>query len=607
MKTYFMFFVSVFFALNVSAQSQRGLAVKELAKDGGSIGRQYAVMIAIERYVEWLPLRNPVKDAREIASILKARYEIDELIELYDESATKAGIIKALAALVERTKPEDSVFIFYAGHGHLDATSDTGFWIPQDAGSDRLTQSNWLPNTQIRGFIRNLKARHVLLVSDSCFSGDLLNVSRSLQPEIDDTYFKNAYKRVSRQVLSSGASETVPDDSPFTRQLKLALEGNKSAYLDPLMIFAEVRHGVRDTTPLFGPLNDSGHQEGGSFLFFLKDPLYADVIPRPEPSGDIARAGSGRATLAISSVPTGAEVTINGKVVGKTPYLTTEAPAGVPLKIEARAKNQFATMDIFLKAGETRDVDIALQVLTGHLFVELEGAGYIALDGGQYKPFEGGLLRDIPTGPHLLEGVSGDAYWRERIAVISGEVQRVKPAMKQAAIVVLPKDAPGDMRFSVDQREYAAADRSIVLAGEHEVLLLHPDYERGSMSIKVEAGKIYVLDLSLFALSNRGRLAAVKKDREALLERKKALGHPALRIVETIAGGTLTLGGAAIIFGTSSGGEVDIPTVVVGGLGILLGLPLTLDGSIGSAKISNLQRSLDRVDEEIAKLQTVSR
>ena len=127
--------------------------------------------------------------------------------------------------------------------------SDTGFWIPVDGGKDIYTQENWLPNNQIRGFIKKMKARHIALVSDSCFSGGILNPSRGMISEIKDDYFKKAYTRVSRQVLTSRASETVPDVSLFAQQLKLALEGNSRPYLDPLMLYNEIRLGVPGTTP----------------------------------------------------------------------------------------------------------------------------------------------------------------------------------------------------------------------------------------------------------------------------------------------------------------------------------------------------------------------
>jgi hypothetical protein len=254
------------------AADTRGLqiVVSKLAGPSAVIGKQYAVLIAIDKYRNWGALRNPVADANDIKDILSRRYFISDFMELYDEDATKAGIMKLFDRLITTTQPEDSVLIFYAGHGQLDKISNTGFWIPVDGGLDRFEQTNWLPNSQIRGLISNMKARHVALLADSCFSGDILNPTRGAAPEITNEYFKNAYSRVSRQVVTSGASEAVPDESSFARQLKLALEGNTSPYLDPLMLYNQIRLGVRDTTPLFGDLRDSGHQEGASFLLFLK-------------------------------------------------------------------------------------------------------------------------------------------------------------------------------------------------------------------------------------------------------------------------------------------------------------------------------------------------
>ena len=100
------------------------------------------VLIAIDKYSQWLPLKNPVKDAQELKDIITCRYYIDEVLELYDEHATKAEISRLFARLIEETKPEDSVFIFYAGHGHLDKLSDNGFWIPVDGGTDKLAHEN---------------------------------------------------------------------------------------------------------------------------------------------------------------------------------------------------------------------------------------------------------------------------------------------------------------------------------------------------------------------------------------------------------------------------------------------------------------------------------
>lgn len=131
-------------AAPLSGQDRRGLevTVKNLSGEHAAVGRQIAVLIAVDKYREWQPLKNPVKDAREIRAILEKRYWIDEFEELYDEDATKAGLLRLFDRLVSMTKPEDSVFIYYVGHGQMDTISDTGFWIPVDAGTYKYEQKN---------------------------------------------------------------------------------------------------------------------------------------------------------------------------------------------------------------------------------------------------------------------------------------------------------------------------------------------------------------------------------------------------------------------------------------------------------------------------------
>ncbi len=306
MKRLFVLVLLSLFGLRLFAQNEdlRGLkiVVRQLEGETAVAGRQYAVLIAVDKYQTWMALRNPVEDAKAIKDILVRKYFITDFIELYNQDATKAGIIKLFNKLINDIKPEDSVLIFYAGHGYLDKSSNTGFWIPVDGGTDIYQQANWLPNAQIRGFISNMLARHVALIADSCFSGDILNPTRGLAPTITSEYFKNAYARISRQVLTSGASESVPDESQFTRQLKLALEGNTSPYLDPLMLYNQIRLGVTQTTPLFGDLKDSGHQEGSSFLLFLKSP------------SDQAAPTEGAASSALGPKATFSLEKVSGKV-----------------------------------------------------------------------------------------------------------------------------------------------------------------------------------------------------------------------------------------------------------------------------------------------------
>jgi voltage-gated potassium channel Kch len=259
-------------SMALAQEGDRGLSVvaRQVTESNNfNIGRQYAVVIGIDRYSEWQPLSQARAEAESIRNILMQQYYMDEIIELYDEDASAENIMTLFSSrLKEKVGLRDSLFIFYAGHGHLDE-SKTGYWIPVDGSSDHIKRSGWIANAQIRAWIAGLKAQRILIVADSCFSGDLLDVSRSATPEIDNAYFKKALSLTARQVLTSGASETVPDQSEFGRQFVAALERNTDPYIDALSIYDRIRRGVSKTLPLFGTL--PGNELGASFVLFRRE------------------------------------------------------------------------------------------------------------------------------------------------------------------------------------------------------------------------------------------------------------------------------------------------------------------------------------------------
>jgi tetratricopeptide (TPR) repeat protein len=266
----------------LSAQS-RGASLEAAVGPGVTVGKQWAVFIAVDRYREWGPLGNPVRDAREIRDILREHYYIDEVRELYDGNATGANIRRLFAELRAQTGRDDSVFVFYAGHGYTDEITKSGSWIPTDGGTDLLAQTNWLPNIHVRNMLDALPAKHVFLVSDACFSGDILNAQRGV-PRINSDYYRRAYAKVSRQVMTSGASESVPDTSEFALRLKSSLRRAEGVCIDPQYLFTQARE-VRQTQPMLGTIAGGEHQEGGSFLFFRRQAAAAAVtLPAVTPT-----------------------------------------------------------------------------------------------------------------------------------------------------------------------------------------------------------------------------------------------------------------------------------------------------------------------------------
>lgn len=273
--------ISLILTTPFSLHASRGIRVELISPTGERVtGNQWLFVIGIDTYIEWPRLKTAVNDARSVKNVLLSRYHFnsDHLIELYDEDATRANILSKLRWLARNIIEDDSLFIFYAGHGHLDPITKSGSWIPVESGTKDV--SAWISNNDIKNYLRidAIKAKHILLVSDSCFSGDFFRGHRGKLPEVTDAVIKKAYTLSSRQALTSGGLEPVSDagfgnNSVFSYFLVKTLEENKDPFLVPSAFFSSIRAGVAENAeqfPQFGSLKDTGGQQGGELVLFLK-------------------------------------------------------------------------------------------------------------------------------------------------------------------------------------------------------------------------------------------------------------------------------------------------------------------------------------------------
>ena len=90
--------------------------------------------------------------------------------------ATRYDILSALNEMRAKLTDEDNLLIYYAGHGELDKVNMRGHWLPVDA--ERDSTANWISNVAITDILNAMNARHILVVSDSCYSGSLTRARR---------------------------------------------------------------------------------------------------------------------------------------------------------------------------------------------------------------------------------------------------------------------------------------------------------------------------------------------------------------------------------------------------------------------------------------------
>ena len=230
-------------------------------------GDYHALVIGNDRYSHFPTLSNAVNDANAVASLLRSKYQFN--VNLLT-NATREEILIALSTLRKTVSTKDNLLVYYAGHGVFNKKIDEGFWLPVDAG--REDDVNWIPNDDIIRSVRGMKAKHVMVVADSCFSGTLIRGIKISEQSSD--YLKEIVKKKARMVLTAGGIEPVSDvgggDNSVFAAAFMSILNENTGVLDGHQLFTELRKQVMmntdDQTPEYGDIRKAGH-DGGDFLF----------------------------------------------------------------------------------------------------------------------------------------------------------------------------------------------------------------------------------------------------------------------------------------------------------------------------------------------------
>ncbi|NWL03617.1 hypothetical protein DM790_22590 [Flavobacterium collinsii] len=191
-------------------------------------GKNYLLIIAIDKCqnLVWKPLNNAKLDAERFVKVVVELYGFELVQEpLFDGNATRKNIIEALNDLSSFLTSDDNVVIYFSGHGSIHPKTKKGFWIPYDAAT---SISEYIPNSTVMDHIEDIEAKHILLISDSCFAGTFLTHIRN-----ESAHYSKLASHKSRWLLASGREESVLDGqpgvgSPFAVALNEFLERNQS-------------------------------------------------------------------------------------------------------------------------------------------------------------------------------------------------------------------------------------------------------------------------------------------------------------------------------------------------------------------------------------------
>lgn len=241
-------------------------------------GNFYALIIGNNDYAGYPDLQTPAADAKSLEVLLRGRYGFKTKLLL---NANRHAIMSALNELNQKLTDKDNLLIYYAGHGEIDAKSQSAYWLPVDAEAGNT--ANWISSQSITEYLSIMQARHVMVVADSCYSGALTGSAVAKLPEGMDAakrerWLKVMNSRKARTVLTSGGVKPVMDTgggehSVFANAFLKVLRGNKRI-IEDYDIFRDVANQVKvsaskagfQQSPQYAPLQHAGH-EGSPFIF----------------------------------------------------------------------------------------------------------------------------------------------------------------------------------------------------------------------------------------------------------------------------------------------------------------------------------------------------
>jgi hypothetical protein len=252
----------------------------QLNSKGLGLGKSFALIIANSRYHDrnFPALPSVEKDETAVGGALQ-RYGFKGRMTVV-ENGTRDEIMNAIAAFSAQLGPDDSGLIYYTGHGAIVEANSATYWLPSDALQD--IPASWVATSWVTEMIGQMRARHILVVVDSCYAGALVHstnirmVSRSAAEEPER--IRALARLPSRTVLTSGGNAPVASNGPggnsvFARQFTQILERNTQ---------------VLDASSLYDALSDAMNQTSATVegLSFPQLPRYSILANTHHLNGD---------------------------------------------------------------------------------------------------------------------------------------------------------------------------------------------------------------------------------------------------------------------------------------------------------------------------------
>ena len=143
---------------------------------------------------------------------------------------------------------------------------------------EKTVPTNWVSNNDITTMLRAIRAKHIMVVADSCYSGTLVRATSARMETAREraAWVKRMVRKRGRTALVSGGLEPVTDSgsgghSVFAGAFLAALREN-TGVIDGQTLYQTIKRPVvlnAHQTPQYSDIRLAGH-EGGDFVFVRK-------------------------------------------------------------------------------------------------------------------------------------------------------------------------------------------------------------------------------------------------------------------------------------------------------------------------------------------------
>lgn len=285
--------------------AQRGQGVR-LPNATGQLVELYdeshALVIGVSAYNNgWAALPGVKRDVAAVSAVLREHGFNVTVVN----DPTRAALEKAIKDFIYTygQRRGNRLLLYFAGHGHTleTAAGQQGYILPieaPDPSKDLATFKRLaISMDEIDSLVRQIEAKHVLWLFDSCFSGALFEATRS--GPVPPVILERTQRPVRQFITAGTAEQTVPDNSIFRAQFVAALRGegdldhNNYVTGEELGLFLSnsvTNYSRRAQTPQHGKIRNP-NLDKGDFVFELPS---KPVTPPPPPTPRPLALGSTR-------------------------------------------------------------------------------------------------------------------------------------------------------------------------------------------------------------------------------------------------------------------------------------------------------------------------